>query len=127
MRVRWKILGASTAAVAVGILVVVAGAPSVRGESADDSSAGVNSGSAFATHDPSTPYPLGPHAIPYEALSPSDKRAVDVVQENVETSQPASSYNAYAAAAASIAIDAERQRAERQVGLVATEADGVVP
>lgn len=127
MRVRWKVLGASTVAIAIGTVIVVGAAPSVREESAADSAAGIGGDSPSPIHDPSTPYPLGPHVIPYEALSDSERRAVDIVRETVETSQPASSHDAYAAAAASIQVDAERQRAERQVGLVGTEDDGVVP
>jgi hypothetical protein len=48
-----------------------------------------------------------------------------LIQETVETSQPASSYQAWAAATAATGQVAEAQIAARAVGLVGTDQDGV--
>lgn len=128
MRARWKILGGTSIASAVVTALIVG----QSGEAKSDTTVSVPSGPNPSTpaedvHDPLTPYPLGPHPIEYDQLSTADKAGVDLIQETTETSQPASSYQAWAAATAYTGQQAEAEIAARGVGLTGTEQDGVVP
>jgi hypothetical protein len=137
MRTRWKILG-GTGIVSIGVVAFIVGQTgSVRG---DTTTASPNSSAAAPSdkvdpatfvdptpRDPFAPYP-SPGAIPYEELSAAEKVAVDRIPEVVETSgPPASPGDAYARATAWTSADADRQIAERQMGLQETANDGVVP
>lgn len=128
MRIRWKILGGTTAAgfVAAALIVgksgLVKGDDSAQSSSADASSASM--GPAVLPHD--QPYPLGPDAIEFDKLSASDQAAVELIQETVEVTQPASSYQAWAAATAATGRAAEATIAARAVGLLGADQDGVV-
>lgn len=130
MRTRWKILGgASVAGIwATAIMLGHTGAAADNSSSSPEpSTASSNALEPESEHDPNTPYPLGPGAIPYESLGPAEKAAVDSVEETVETSQPPSSYEAFAAATAWTGERAQAEVAARGVGLTGTEQDGVLP
>jgi len=129
MRARWKILG-GTGVISICVAALIVGQ---TGEAKSDTTDATTSSASSPTtippdiHDPLTPYPLGPHAIEYDQLRAADKAAVDLIQETVETSQPPSSYQAWAAATAYTGQQAEAEIAARGVGLVGTDSDGVVP
>ena len=134
MRARWKILGGTGIASIWAAALIVGHSGSVRGETSTDSSSSTapSSGVDPATfvdptpRDPFAPYP-SPGAIPYEQLSAAEKAAIDRIQEVVETSGPPTSPDdAYARATAWTSADADRQIAERQMGLEETASDGVV-
>lgn len=121
MRTRWKILG-GTGVVTIWAAVLSIGQTGVvQGDTSD------TSGAVAPPHNPHTPYPLGPGAIPYEELGVNDKAAVDSIQETIETSQPASSYEAWAAATAWTNQQAQAEIDARGVNLVGTAQDGVLP
>jgi hypothetical protein len=123
MRARWKIMG-GTAAISLCIAVSVVGqSRTVRGD--DTTSSSTNASDPIA-RDPFAQYPT-PGAIAYEQLTAAEQARVDHVQEVVETNQPATSHAAFANATAWARTEAERQRAERGVGLTDTAQDGVVP
>ena len=137
MRRRWKLVGGAGIAgicIAVGILAhsrAVSGDSTSTPSSGDDDTASTTtsttSGSSDDTaRDPFAPYP-SPGAIAYEALSAADKAAVDHVHEVIDTTHPAASHEAYGRATAWTSAEADRQIAERQLGLVDTANDGVVP
>jgi hypothetical protein len=122
MRRRWKLFGGAGLAgicIAAGIL---AHSRAVIGETTSTST----TSSDEAARDPFAPYPT-PGAIRYEELSAADKAAVDHIHEVTDTSQLAASHEAYASATAWASADADRQIAERGVGLEGTAEDGVVP
>lgn len=137
MRRRWKLVGGAGIAgicIAAGILAhsrAVSGdttsMPSGDGGIASTTTSTTSSSDVDeAAHDPFAPYPT-PGEIAYEALSATDKAAVDHVHEVADTTHPAASHDAYARATAWTSTEADRQIAERQVGLVDTANDGVVP
>jgi hypothetical protein len=131
MRMRWKIFGGGgIAGLSIAAFLIAHGGV-VRGETSNAASSSTSTTSSsdpgVPSQDPNTPYPLGPGAIPYEQLSAADKAAVEAIQETVETSQPASSYQAWAAATAATGKQADAEIAARSVGLVGTSGDGVVP
>ena len=125
MRARWKILGGTTV-IGLGITFLIMGhSPDVSGDDTTTSSTSASPNDPIA-RDPFAPYPT-PGAIAYEQLSAVDQASVAHVQEVVETSQPATSYQAFANATAWTSADADRQIAARAVGLTDTAQDGVVP
>jgi hypothetical protein len=134
MRARWKILGGTgvaslcVALILVGRTGVVSGDPPPQPPPLTNPPPG-SSGyiDPDSARDPLTPYPLGPGAIAYEQLSASERADVDTIQEIVETTQPASSYEMFSRGAVWAREEAERQRAERGTGLIGTVDDGVVP
>jgi hypothetical protein len=130
MRARWKVLGgAGLIGAGLGLFIVVGHSRVSRGDtsSSTDSTTTTPTPQAPNYHDPFTPYPLGPGAISYDQLSPTDQAGVDAILQNEDLSQPPSSYSAWADAAAASAADAQAQIAARNVGLVGTEQDGVTP
>lgn len=125
MQARWKIVG-GTSAIGLGVMLLVVVGHSRR-VSGDNTS--TPSSEAFVDpmpRDPFAQYPT-PGAIAYEQLTAADKAAVDRIQEATDTSQPSSSYAAFASATAWTSDEADRQLAERSVGLTETADDGVVP
>src|SRR5438445_12084312 len=74
---------------AVSLLVAVGFRHAAFGDAAS-----APGGSHF--HVPTTPYPLGPGAIPFETLSPVERADVEAVDERSALSQPATSYAAFA-------------------------------
>lgn len=122
MRARWKILGGTTAVGLSLAFLITSHSRQATGDTAPTSSTVPD----LVVHDPFTPYP-SPGAIAYDQLSDVDKAGVDQIQEVTDTSQPASSYQAFARATEQTSADADRQIAERAVGLTDTAQDGVVP
>lgn len=118
------VVGAMLACGAFGAAII--GRPhSVSGQSADSSS-GNSTPTDPGYHDPSQPWELGPGAIPYDQLSPQDQAGVEQILQTEDQSQPASSYQVFAAAANTMAADAQAQIAARSVGLSGTDNEGVV-
>ena len=131
MRTRWQVLS-GTGVISIWVAAIIVGQTSiVEGETSSSTSSTPTSTSGVANpdfqHDQNTPYPLGPGAIEYDQLSASDKAAVDHIAETTDTSQPPSSYQAWAAATAWTGQQAQAEVAARGVGLVGTESDGVEP
>jgi hypothetical protein len=125
MRARWKILGGTGGVIGLGVVIaIVSHSRVVTGD--DTTSSSTTSASDVASRDPFAQYAT-PGAIAYEQLSAADRAGIDHIQEVVDTSQPASSYEAFAAATASTSANVESQLAARGVGLVDTPDDGVVP
>lgn len=128
MRARWKILGGTGVVSALVAALIVGQSGDAKSDTTDSTPSSPNpSTPADDVHDPLTPYPLGPHPIEYDQLSAADKADVDLIQETVETSQPASSYQAWAAATAYTGQQAEAEITARGVGLTGTAEDGVLP
>jgi hypothetical protein len=125
MRGEWKAFG-RTGLVCVCVMTAVWTVGVVQGDPAAGDQA-PREQPPYVPHDESKPYPLGPHAIPFEQAGAETQAAVEAIQETVETSQPASSYAAWSAATAWTGQQAEAEIAARGVGLVGTESDGVVP
>ena len=132
MRGRWKLLGGAGI---VGVLiatVILAQSRAVSGDTTSSTSGDSDAPAASPPsavgddRDPFAPYPT-PGAIAYEALSAADKAAVDHIHEVIDTTQPAALHDAYARATGWTSVEADRQIAERQLGLVDTANDGVVP
>jgi hypothetical protein len=78
-------------------------------------------------HEPFTPYGLGPHPIAIEDLAPDEQEAVARIGDKLEASQPVGSSDAYSDAVSTTVERMQLELAERQVGLVGTGEDGVVP
>jgi hypothetical protein len=78
-------------------------------------------------HEPFTPYGMGPHPIAVEDLSAAEQEAIARVADKMEANQPPGSPAAYSAAVSATIQRVEIELAERQVGLVGTGDDGVVP
>jgi len=130
MRTRWKIVGGSGIASIWIVAILIGQTGKVSGDTSSSTSTPTTTPTAVdpaSAQDPNQPYPLGPGAIAYESLSAADKAAVDHVQENVDTSQPPSSYAAFATATAWTADRVQVEVAARQLGLTGTEQDGVIP
>lgn len=115
----------STRAIVMGLALVVGGTVVVSVRVAHGNPTG--QGPLAGRHVPGEPYPVDPHAIPFESLSLPEKAAVETIQENVELGQPASSYDVYASAVVAAQADVLRQLAEREASLEDTAQDGVVP
>lgn len=77
--------------------------------------------------DPFAPYPLGPDAISYEQMSPSQQDEVDAVQATTDAAQTADSVASFARATADTVGRAKAEIAARSVGLSGTEEDAVIP
>lgn len=78
-------------------------------------------------HDPSEPYVPGPRALFYDQASTALKADVEEVLQKEDLSQPPSSYQAFAAAAAAVNADAKLQTEARAIGLLDSADQGVVP
>jgi hypothetical protein len=125
MRARWKILGGA-GLVGFGLSLFILGHSNVsRGDTSSSTGASTNPDPNF--RDPEQPYSLGPAVISYDQLSGAEKAGVDRILEIEDTSQPPASYQAWSDAASTMAADAQVQLAARQVGLVNSDQDGVVP
>ena len=125
MRVRWTILGSAGAAGFLIAVAIVARASDVAGDPTVSPS--TNAQSSIADIRPGEPLQLGPHAIPYEDLSPEDQAGVDRMIEQEETNQPASSVAAMQRSADQTADAASAEVAARQVGMMGLDEQGVVP
>jgi len=129
MRKRWKVLGgASITSVLVGTLIL-GRSGAVQGDTTSDpATPAVQPEPGLGLYPPpNAAYSLGPDTIPYDQLSAADKAAVDVIQETVETSQPASYQADIEEAFISLRQQMKAELAARNVGLVGTAEDGVVP
>lgn len=126
MRVRWTLLGSAGAAGFLIAVAIIARATDVAG----DPTASPSSNTAeppIAEIRPGEPLQLGPHAIPYEALSPEDQAGVDRMIEQEEANQPASSIAAMKRSADQAADAAGAEVAARNVGMTGLDDQGVVP
>jgi hypothetical protein len=132
MRAGWKVIGGAAIAGTAFFAIILGHSRVSSGDTASAGSPdadvnGPSSSGVVLPHDPSKPYPLGPHAIPYEEAGAEAQAAIEAIQETVETSQPASSYAAWSTATAWTGQQAEAEIAARGVGLVGTDSDGVIP
>lgn len=129
MRTGWKVLGGTGAAGVLVAVLIVAQTRRVRGDTASTAtgSEATTPDTGPPRPDPNKPFPEGPETIRYEQLSEDEKKSVDLIRETLETSQPASSHQAWAAATAWTGQQAAAEIAARSVGLTGTAEDGVVP
>lgn len=136
VRATWKAVLGGAGAIGISIAIAIIGhSPRASGDPVEASTPSSPSQApppgigipADELHSPLEPYEPGPSGIAYEQLSAADKAGVDLIQEAVETAQPETSYDAFAAATDWAGEHADKQISARAVGLVGAEADGVVP